>query len=213
VTKRGGRRTDSTGAPVTYPAPGPEVIARAAGGDVAAFAEIYECCAPGVRRYVGTIIWDRWDAEDVTQEVFVKLFTGLRQYDPVRAAFSAWMLRVARNAAIDHLRRHRGHPTLLEFDERTPVDEAGRACGESLRAALEELPASQREILVLRALGGFAPPEVALRVQRSRGSINTLFHRARLSAKERLKAMGSAPSTCTASDRTDVEDSAVPLAA
>jgi RNA polymerase sigma-70 factor, ECF subfamily len=198
---------------MTYPAPKPEVIRRAAAGDVGAFAEIYECCAPGVRRYVGTIVWDRWDAEDVTQEVFVKLFTGLPQYDASRAAFSAWMLRVARNAAIDHLRRHRGHPTLLEFDERTPVDEAGRACGESLRAALEELPASQREILVLRALGGFTPPEVALRVQRSRGCINTLFHRARLSAKERLTAMDSAPSTCAGPNCTDVKDAALPLAA
>jgi RNA polymerase sigma-70 factor (ECF subfamily) len=189
------------------------VIKRAAGGDVGAFAEIYECCAPGVRRYVGTIVWDRWDADDVTQEVFVKLFTGLPQYDAGRAAFSAWMLRVARNAAIDHLRRHRGHPTLLEFDERTPVDEAGRACGESLRAALEELPPSQREILVLRALGGFTPPEVAWRVKRSRGCINTLFHRARLSAKARLTAMDSAPSTCTGPSCTDVEDAALPLAA
>jgi RNA polymerase sigma-70 factor (ECF subfamily) len=198
---------------VTYPAPKPDVIKRAARGDVDAFAEIYQCCAPGVRRYVGTIVWDRWDAEDVTQEVFVKLFTGLRQYDAERAAFSAWMLRVARNAAIDHLRRHRGHPTLLEFDERTPVDEAGRACGESLRAALEELPPSQREILVLRALGGFTPPEVASRVKRSRGCINTLFHRARLSAKERLTAMDSAPSTCTGPNCTDVDDAALPVAA
>jgi RNA polymerase sigma-70 factor (ECF subfamily) len=138
----------------------------------------------------------------------VKIFVGISRYDATRAPFSAWMLRVARNAAIDHLRRHRGHPTLLEFDERTPVDEAGRACGESLRAALEQLPASQREILMLRALGGFTPPEVATRVKRSRGCINTLFHRARLSAKERLTAMDSGPSTCTAPDRTDVKDAA-----
>jgi RNA polymerase sigma-70 factor (ECF subfamily) len=198
---------------VTYPAPGPDLIKRAAGGDVRAFAEIYECCAPGVRRYVGTILWDRWDAEDVTQEVFVKLFTGLPQYDPGRAAFSAWMLRVARNAAIDHIRRHRGYPALLEFDERTPVDDSGRACGESLWAALAELPASQREILVLRALGGFTPAEVALRVKRSRGCINTLFHRARLSAKARLTAMDSAPSTCTGRNRADVKEATLPLAA
>ena len=213
MTKPGGRLTDSTDPPATYPAPRPDVVARAALGDLDAFAELYECCAPGVRRYVGTIVWDRWDAEDVTQEVFVKIFTGLPQYDPHRAAFSAWMLRVARNAAIDHLRRRRGCPPLLEFDERTPVDEAGRACGESLRAALEELPASQREILVLRALAGFTPPEVASRVKRSRGSINTLFHRARIAAKDRLLAMDAAPSTCTGPDCTETEDSALPLAA
>src|SRR4051794_11947837 len=83
----------------------PRLIARAARGDAAAFSQIYAHTAAGVRRYVRTIIWNPWDAEDVTQEVFVKILTGLKQYDPARAPFYAWTLRIARNAAIDHMRR------------------------------------------------------------------------------------------------------------
>jgi RNA polymerase sigma-70 factor (ECF subfamily) len=175
----------------------PTVIASAADGDVKAFSEIYARSAPGVRRYVRTIIWNRWDAEDVTQDVFVKLFAGLSQYDPERAAFSGWVLRVARNTAIDHLRRSAARPVQHTADEQAAVDDAGVRCGESLREALEPLTDSQREILMLRALGGYSPPEVAVRVQRTRGAINTLYHRARLAARDNLAAMGAGPSTCS----------------
>ena len=180
----------------------PSVIARAARGDTAAFSQIYAQTAAGIRRYVRTIIWNPWDAEDVTQEVFVKILTGLDQYDPKRAPFSAWTLRVARNAAIDHMRRHRARPGYTEeVDHRAPVDDAGRQCGESLREVLGQLNQHQREILVLRALGGFTPREVATHADATPGSINTLYHRARLAARDRLRAMDAAP--CTRRARAD----------
>jgi RNA polymerase sigma-70 factor (ECF subfamily) len=185
-----GRRTE---APVD-----PLLIQRAARGDAAAFGQIYALTAAGVRRYVRTIIWNPWDAEDVTQEVFVKILTGLRQYDPARAPFSAWTLRIARNAAIDHMRRHRTRPGYAEVDHRAASDDAGRRCGESLREVLGELNQSQRDILLMRALAGFTPREVATHSQVTPGSINTLYHRARLAARDRLRAMDAAPCTLQA---------------
>jgi RNA polymerase sigma-70 factor (ECF subfamily) len=173
----------------------PRVIARAAKGDAVAFGEIYAHSAPHVRRYVRTIVWNTWDAEDVTQDVFVKILTGLGQYDPGRASFSAWTLRVARNAAIDHLRRHRVGVAWGEVDQRASSDDAGQKCGESLRQVLAELNHHQREVLVLRALGGFEPSEVAGYAKATRGSINTLYHRARLAARDRLRAIDAGPST------------------
>jgi RNA polymerase sigma-70 factor (ECF subfamily) len=184
--------------PLNFPGPAPELVERAVRGDTAAFAELYDCCAPGLRRYVRSMIWNAWDAEDVTQDALVKIFVGISRYDATRAPFSAWMLRVARNAAIDHLRRQRDRPAVAGVDECTALDDAGQQCGQFLRDVLDELPPSQREILMLRAFGGFTPPEVARRVKRSRGSINTLYHRARLAAKASLLAMEAAPSTRTA---------------
>jgi RNA polymerase sigma-70 factor (ECF subfamily) len=169
------------------------VIARAAGGDAAAFGQIYDHTAAGIRRYVRTIIWNPWDAEDVTQEVFVKILRGIGGYDPERAAFSAWTLRVARNTAIDHMRRHRTPPRRAPVDDWAPADDAGRQCGESLREVLGELNKHQREILVLRALAGFTPLEVASHTRATPGSINTLYHRARLAARDRLRAMDAGP--------------------
>ena len=173
----------------------PAVIKRAARGDAAAFSEIYAHTAAGVRRYVRTIIWNPWDAEDVVQEVFVKILVGLDQYDPSRAPFSAWTLRVAKNAAIDHMRRDRTRPSHAEVDHCAPSDDAGRRCGESLRQVLGELNQNQREILVLRALAGFTPGEVADHAKATPGSINTLYHRARLAARDRLQAIEAGPCT------------------
>jgi RNA polymerase sigma-70 factor (ECF subfamily) len=178
----------------------PAVIRRAARGDADAFSEIYAHSAPGVRRYVGTIIWNRWDAEDVTQEVFVKLYTGLPRYDPERALFTSWMLRVARNAAIDHLRRSACRPTHQISDQQRVFDDTGARCGEALLEALETLTESQRQILMLRALGGYTPPEIATGVRRTRGGINTLYHRARLAARDNLAAMRAGPCTQSAGE-------------
>src|SRR3954471_348636 len=95
----------------------PNLIARAKRGDTAAFGQIYLRTAPSVRRYVRTIIPNPWDAEDVTQDVFLKIFTALGQYDPERGSFTSWILRVARNAAIDHTRRHRNGFSCAEVDQ------------------------------------------------------------------------------------------------
>lgn len=185
----------------------PAVVERAARGDAAAFSQIYSQIAAGIRRYVRTIIWNPWDAEDVTQDVFVKIFVGLDQYDPSRAPFSAWTLRVARNAAIDHMRRDRARPVHAEVDDRAPIDDAGQRCGESLRQVLGELNENQREILVLRALSGFTPREVATHAKATPGSINTLYHRARLAARDRLLAIDAAP--CTRKPHAAVPETAV----
>jgi RNA polymerase sigma-70 factor, ECF subfamily len=194
--------------------PSRALVDRAAGGDSTAFAELYRQCVPGVRRYVRGIIWDAWDAEDVTQEVFVKIFLGLSQYDASRASFAAWMLRIARNAAIDHLRRARARPSLASVDEQVALDEAGAHCGESLRDALDSLSHNEREVLVLRALGGLTPPELATRLNRTRGSVNTLYHRARVAARDTLAANAAGPSTHPAPKHEPGGDAgAVPVAA
>jgi RNA polymerase sigma-70 factor (ECF subfamily) len=178
------------------------VIASAARGDAVAFGQIYAQIAPRVRRYVRTIIRNSWDAEDVTQDSFVKILTGIGLYDPARGSFSAWSLRVARNTAIDHIRAHRGGLACAEVDQRAPVDDAGRWCRESLRLVLSDLNQNQREILVLRALAGFEPSEIAGYANATRGSINTLYHRASRAARDRLRAIDAGPCTRTVTERS-----------
>jgi RNA polymerase sigma-70 factor (ECF subfamily) len=193
-----GPATDHRGQPDVDPS----VIARAARGDAVAFGQIYAQTAPHVRRYVRTIIRNPWDAEDVTQDAFVKILTAIRHYDPARGAFSAWSLRIARNTAIDHIRAHRRRIPCAEIDQLAPVDDAGCRCGESLRLVLSDLNQNQREILVLRALVGFEPSEIAGYANATRGSINTLYHRASLAARDRLRAIDAGPCTRTVTKRS-----------
>lgn len=171
------------------------LVAAARAGDRAAMDELYVRYRRTIQAYVGSIVGDRHDAEDVTQQVFAKLMTDLCRYEPQSAAFLGWLLRVARNAAIDHVRRIRTVPSAEVRDELARVDDAGDRCRASLREVLAALPPGQRDVLVLRHLVGLSPGEIALRTGRSVGAVHGLHHRGRLAARVALDDLGSAPAT------------------
>ena len=102
--------------------------------------ELYVLHAPAVHAHVLRVVRDVDDADDVTQQVFAKLLTGLDRYRPGEAPFIVWVLRVARNTAIDHVRHARA----------VSVDRVGEVCGPDHRAA-EELRSSLRAALALAA--------------------------------------------------------------
>ena len=83
---------------------------RARDGDDDALRLIYLLYADNVFGYVLSIVRDEHDAEDITSEVFARLPRALRHYKPSATPFAAWLLRVARNAALDHLRAQRSVP-------------------------------------------------------------------------------------------------------
>jgi RNA polymerase sigma-70 factor (ECF subfamily) len=172
-----------------------EAIRRANAGDRDGFSYLYVRYAPHVHAYVRRIVANSQDAEDVTQQVFLKLITRLHSYEPQHAQFSTWMLRVARNTAIDHLRRDR----LTLFDE--PFEPALEAqgsdpdCRLSLREMLASLPPDQRDVLLLRDVAGLPPGDVATRLGKTPAAVNTSCHRARRSARRILESKGWAPVT------------------
>ena len=147
-------------------------IARAKQGDREALRYLYVRYADNVYSYVATILRDHHEAEDVTQQVFAKLIDELPRYEDRGAPFLSWLLRLARNAAIDQLRARRAIPVA------EPIESGRRRSGERDRDASRRcaarsttLPEDQREIIVLRHLAGLAPAEIAarLRPQRERG--------------------------------------------
>jgi RNA polymerase sigma-70 factor, ECF subfamily len=171
------------------------LVARAKAGDNDAMRELYVRLAPGVHAYVSRIVVDRDDAEDVTQQIFAKLLTELWRYQPREAPFRAWVLRVARNVAIDHLRRVHAVPSEAVPATAPPVDESGAERRASLRAALATLTPGQRDVLVLRHIVGLTPEEIAVRLGRTVRSVHCLHHRGRAAACEALHELGSAPVT------------------
>jgi RNA polymerase sigma-70 factor, ECF subfamily len=164
----------------------------AAAGDRQAFAYLYARHARDVQAYARWIVQDEHEAEDITQHVFLKLMTVFPKYDPTRARFEAWILRVTRNAAIDHLRHNRavvGIPVEERSGARTP--DPGTAA--SLRSVLDALNESQREVLVMHQLLGMPYSEVATRLGKTSGAVHTLYHRARLAAKRGLTDLEIGP--------------------
>lgn len=170
-----------------------KAVARAKAGDPEGLHYLYVRYADDVLRYVASFVRDHHEAEDITQNVFAKLVTAIRKYERREVPFDAWLLRVARNAALDHLRARRAIPTgevrLADADPAQTGVDRGRA----LRQALEDLPKDQREVLVLRHIVGLSPVEIAGALDKTESSVHGLHHRGRRALRANLAAMGVAP--------------------
>jgi RNA polymerase sigma-70 factor (ECF subfamily) len=174
-------------------------VARAKQGDRAAIRFLYLRYAGNVYGYARSILRNDHDAEDVVQQVFTRMLTAIKSYEQRSVPFSAWLLRITHNMAIDYLRRRSpmcDDPERVVAAER-PEFEAGHLRG-ALRDALAELPELQREIVVLRHLGGLSPSEIAQRLGRSEDSVHGLHHRARRALKAALTEAGAVPMTVAA---------------
>jgi RNA polymerase sigma-70 factor, ECF subfamily len=170
-------------------------IARAKEGDRDAVRLLYIRYSENVYGYVRSIVRDDKEAEDLTQQVFMKLITVIVKYEDHGVPFSGWLLRLARNVALDHLRRRRPTPTEEVFGANGHADEGARDRARDFHAALASLPDEQRSVMIMRHIVGLSPPEIAERMGRSESSIHGLHHRGRRALQQELSRRGSAPST------------------
>ncbi len=173
-------------------------IARAKEGDREALRLLYVHYSENVYGYVRSIVRDEKEAEDLTQHVFLKLITVICKYDDRGIPFSGWLLRLARNVALDHLRRRRATPTEEVFGADTRIDEGAQDRARNLRTALDSLPEEQRSVVVMRHVIGLTPPEIAEQMGRTESSIHGLHHRGRRALQLELIRLEAAPATATA---------------
>jgi RNA polymerase sigma-70 factor (ECF subfamily) len=176
-------------------------VARAKEGDREALRFLYVSYSPNIYGYVRSIVRDDHEAEDVTQHVFAKLMTTIGKYDDRGVPFFAWLLRMARNVAIDHLRSNRVTPIETLPDTGSSSDSHVDQL-QTVREALAALPEEQREVVVLRHVVGLTPGEIADRLGRSESSIHGLHHRGRRALQRELRALETSPSTRPVTGRT-----------
>src|SRR5271170_5292560 len=115
-------------------------IARAKEGDREAVRLLYIRYSDNVYGYVRSIVKDEKEAEDLTQQVFMKLMTVIGKYTDCGVPFSGWLLRLARNVALDHLRRRRPTPAEDLVGADSHCDGDARESARALYAALATLP-------------------------------------------------------------------------
>jgi RNA polymerase sigma-70 factor (ECF subfamily) len=175
-------------------------IARAKEGDREALRLLYVRYSENVYGYVRSIVRDEKEAEDLTQHVFLKLMTAICKYDDRGIPFSGWLLRLARNVALDHLRRRRAIPAEEVYGADSHVDETALDCSRNLRTALDSLPEEQRNVVVMRHVIGLTPPEIAEQMGRSESSIHGLHHRGRRALQIELRRLDSAPAIALAAN-------------
>jgi RNA polymerase sigma-70 factor (ECF subfamily) len=172
-----------------------QAVARAQAGDNAAIRFLYIRYKDNVYGYVLSFVRDPHEAEDVTQHVFLKLMSVINKYQAREVPFTSWLLRVARNVALDHLRQRRMLPCEEVYEVTHEVDDAGRDRRWGLEQALSALPEEQRNVVVLRHLVGLTPGEIAERMGRTEASIHGLHHRARKAMRRELADVACAPTT------------------
>ena len=160
---------------------------RFAVGDEAAFAVLYERHRASVLAVCIGVLGCRHDAEDAAQEAFAALAVELRRSPP--RELRAWLIRVARNAAIDVARRRRAKP--LPGDAEAQPGTAGGGISTELDAVLagiRQLPEGQRTALLMRELAGHSYEEIANMLQTDEEGVRGLIARARIGLRNYREA-------------------------
>jgi RNA polymerase sigma-70 factor (ECF subfamily) len=180
---------------------------RAQRGDPHAFGELVEMFQARVLRVMGAVLrCDRGTAEDLAQEVFLRVYKGLPSFDG-EVPFAAWLHRISMNVAItEHRRRKaqkRDRRTLSidapapgsddlyltpEGSEREPADHAQRReFLAAVRRCVHELPDEYREAVILRDMESLSYEEIAVALDLAPGTVRSRIHRGRLLLQQKLK--------------------------
>jgi RNA polymerase sigma-70 factor, ECF subfamily len=159
-----------------------EAVPLAGAAPTEGFAELYERTFPRVYGYVASLLRDRSAAEDVTAQAFERAYRKRRSYRPARGSMDAWLFGIARNAALDELRRRKRRASLEGDPEDTgapaPEDHAELAVRrETVRAALAALDGQERDLIALKFAGGLSNGEIARVLRTSESNVGTRLHR------------------------------------
>ncbi len=172
-----------------------QVIKQVKSGDAEAYGMLYEQYAEVIFRYVYSHLDNRLDAEDLTEEIFLRAWRALPKYDERGLPFSAFLFRIARNSLIDYYRQRKAVQSIedVELQSKEPGPEETvdvRIEDRDLRETIAKLREDYRNVLIFRFLSGLSPEETAQVMQRSVGAVRVLQHRA-LSALKDLMERGS----------------------
>jgi RNA polymerase sigma-70 factor (ECF subfamily) len=182
---------------------GPEagLIRRCLAGDEKAYRELVELYQPRIYSLALRMVRRAEDAQDVTQETFIRMFRALDRYD-IGRPFGAWLFSIASRLAIDHLRRRKLQPVpltqrdrddeeyTLDVQDRGPGPEEVAARGEEearTRALIDTLPPHYRIVVLLRHQEELSYEEISAALHLPLGTVKARIHRARALLRERLE--------------------------
>ncbi len=163
-----------------------ELVRRAKVGDASALSALYELYFDRVYRFVMMRVGNHHDAEDLTEEVFIRVLQSISRYDETGAPLSAWIFRIARNQVID-LYRRRGRRDDSPLDEAFNVQSPGGNPYDQvellsdiagLTRAMAALTVAQRDVITMRFGAGLSVAETAEALKKKEGTIKALQHNA-----------------------------------
>ncbi|HJZ54887.1 MAG TPA: RNA polymerase sigma factor [Gemmataceae bacterium] len=178
------------------------LVRRCLTGDPAACRELVEQFQADVFGLCARLLGHRHDAEDVTQEVFLRVFRSLRRWDAARP-LRPWVLGITVNRCRTWVGRRAKGPELADYLHETadhrPEDDTAELHRE-IRAAVDDLRIDYRAVFVLFHERGQSYEEIADAVGRPVGTVKTWLHRARVELLDRLRSRGLVPAEPTPTD-------------
>ncbi len=173
-----------------------DVVCRAVNGDAQAFAQLYEENFDRIYRYIFLRLGNQAEAEDLSQEVFVKALEAIGSYKWRNLPFASWLFRIAHNQMVDHMRKQtKAKEAALDDDSMTSAGEANPASIaekeleiEELLDSVEKLSPAQREVISLRFGAELSIAEVARALGKSPGTVKALQYNGIVALRKMLLA-------------------------
>ncbi|SEP15357.1 RNA polymerase sigma factor [Paenibacillus sp. OV219] len=166
------------------------IIHRAKRGDREAFADLVQRFKGHVYRYAVGMLGDRMDAEDVSQETFIKAYYSLSSLDS-EYAFSSWIIRVAANLCKDRLKKRAKAPEHDITEEQNEWIADQRAANPLEKLSIEEglsrLSVGHREVLLLHEIQGYNYEEIAEMIDVPLGTVKSRLFAARINLRKELR--------------------------
>ena len=177
-----------------------ELVALAVRRDAGAFGLLYQLHLDSIYRYIYYRVGNAAEAEDLTEQVFLKAWEHMPAYDQRGLPFASWLYRMAHNLVIDYHRTRRPTASLTEPLAETLVDRGQgpeeaverRLAAAEVAEALRTLTPEQQQIIVLRFVQGLSHAEAALVMGKSEGALRVLQYRALGALNEALRRAGLA---------------------
>jgi len=172
------------------------LVRRAKQYDQEAFTELYDKYFEKIYRYIAVKVGDRMEAEDITQQVFLKAIKSISSFKWKGFPFSSWLFRIAHNQVVDYLRKKKKQATVaLDDNVLTSKDNPEAMLEqklnlEQLATATKKLTSAQQEVISLRFAGELPIAQVAKVMGKSEGAVKALQHSAIVSLRKSLIGTG-----------------------
>ena len=167
------------------------LVQKAISRDTDAFGRLYDMYVDRVYRHLYYRVGNVADAEDLTQQVFLKAWQAIDRYKKTASPFLAWLMTISHNLVVDFYRTRKDK---ADYDVELVADNSAsspervteaRFDQQQLRKAILQLPGDQQKVIMLRFIEGFEFKEIAPLLGKSEGAIRVILHRA-LAALRRI---------------------------
>jgi len=160
------------------------LVAKAVGGDANAFGELYDIHVDQIYRHIYYRVGNTGDAEDLTQQVFLKAWKAIGRYRKKSVPFAGWLMTISRNLVIDFYRERKEKVSLdekYEVADQEPGPAQLAETGVEYRKLIEtiaRLPEEHRRVVIMRFIEDSSYEDIAAALKKSEGAVRVIIHRA-----------------------------------